>query len=325
MSISAKQALSTNIEEQIGDFLTVTQTRKVKAVVDDALSGFEVEEITAPNVNTDMLDIFLKAKSVEGKSNGTINRYSYLLEKLIIGVGKPAELITTNDIRDYIAEEKERGLSDRSLEGMRCAYSSFFGWLYREGLIRKNPVNNIGTIKFEKTVKEPFTAAEMEKLKFACKKKRDLTIVNFLRCTGCRIGEMEKLNRNDVDLINKTCIVRGKGKKQRRAYIDDITAELLTDYLNSRTDDSPALFISRLGNRFSAHSVQSMLRDLGMRAGVKNVHPHRFRHTRATYLDSIGLTMNEIAAVLGHESIETTAIYITTNQETIEGKIRRFA
>ena len=136
---------------------------------------------------------------------------------------------------------------------------------------------------------------------------------------------MEKLNRNDVDMINKTCIVRGKGKKQRRAYIDDITAELLTDYLNSRTDDSPALFISRLGNRFSAHSVQSMLRDLGKRAGVKNVHPHRFRHTRATYLDSIGLTMNEIAAVLGHESIETTAIYITTNQETIEGKIRRFA
>ena len=136
------------------------------------------------------------------------------------------------------------------MEGMRCAYSSFFGWLYREGLIRKNPVNNISTIKYEKTVKEPFTAAEMEKLKFACKKQLDLTIVNFLRCTGCRIGEMEKLNRNDVDLTNKTCIVRGKGKKQRRVYIDEITAELLTDYLKSRTDDSPALFIPVLETGF---------------------------------------------------------------------------
>ena len=113
MSISAKQTLSNEIEEQIGDFLTVTQTRKVKAVVDDALTGFDVNEITAPNVNTDLLDLFLKAKSVEGKSKGTTERYSYLLEKLITGIGKPAEMITTNDIRDYIAEEKERGLSDR--------------------------------------------------------------------------------------------------------------------------------------------------------------------------------------------------------------------
>lgn len=324
MSLQAKENLIHDIEEGVGEYLTVRQTRQVKATVKDALGGYEVEEVESGTVSTDLLTVFLDAKRVEGKSKKTLGRYSYMMEKLIFGIGKPIEQITINDIRAWFASEKDRGISERSLDGMRNICSSFFGWLYREGMIKSNPMNNFGAIKYRKEIREPYSSAEIERLKRACRDIRELALINFLRSTGCRIGEIEKLNRADIDIEHQTGTVIGKGDKPRKIYFDDVTAECLREYLESRTDTYPALFAGKGTERMSQQGFRKLLNVIGAKANVENVHPHRFRRTLATHLAEVGMPVQEIACILGHENINTTMTYIKVNETSVENKYRRY-
>lgn len=324
MSLQAKENLIHDIEEGVGEYLTVRQTRQVKATVKDALGRYEVEEIESGTVSTDLLTVFLDAKRIEGKSEKTLNRYAYILEKMIFGIGKPIEKITTSDIRQWFSAEKSRGLSDRSLDGNRNVCSSFFGWLFREQLIQQNPINNFTAIKFRKEIRKPFTAAEIERLKRACDSMRDLAVIHFLRSTGCRIGEVERLNIDDIDLERRTGEVIGKGDKPRKIFFDDVTAECLRDYLSERKDSSPALFAGRGSERLQQQAFRKMLNGIGRKAKVENVHPHRFRRTLATHLAEVGMPVQEIACILGHENINTTMTYIKVNEASVENKYRRY-
>ena len=222
-----------------------------------------------------------------------------------------------------MSEEKDRGISDRSLAGLRCVYSSFFGWLCRESLIKTNPVNNIGTIKYRDEVRLPFSDVEFERLKRACRTKRDIAVIQFLNTTGARIGEVVALNRADIDMTGRKAKVLGKGNKERTVFFDDVTADVLKDYLESRTDSDPALFIGKRG-RFEAGGFRVLLNQIGERAHVENVHPHRFRRTLATKLAKQGMPVQNIAAILGHSNINTTMKYVFMDTTSVENEYRRY-
>ena len=324
MTVAAKQSLAHDIEEGIGDYLTVKLTRQVRATVDECLQRYEVEELSSGEICMDMLQSFLDAKRVEGRSPKTIGRYSYILEKLIGGIGRPIEQITTQDLRSYFSAEKERGISDRSLEGLRTICSSFFGWLLKEGMIKTNPCGNFGSIKYRKEVRKPFSSAELERLKRACKTTRDLTMICFLNCTGARISEICALNREDVNLEKQEAKVLGKGNKERTVFIDDVTAELLHDYIDERKDDMTALFIGKRNERLQPGGVRAMLNQIGDAANVENVHPHRFRRTLATNLITKGMPIQKVAFILGHANINTTMTYVYTDKADVESDYRKY-
>lgn len=324
MTQTAKDALIHDLEENVGEFLTFKHTRMVSDALGNVLTDYDVEQVSAAKVNTDLLKLFINAKTVEGKSPKTTARYEYVLEKAIFGIGKPIENITVNDIRTWFSAEKDRGISDRSLDGARSVCSSFFGWLFRESLIKQNPMNNFSKIKYRKEIRLPFSNVEMERIKRSCKNTRDLTIVHFLRSTGCRIGEVERLNRCDIDVERHCGTVIGKGDKPRKIYFDDITAECLKEYLGSRTDSDSALFVGRGTSRVTQQAIRKMLTKIGTDANVENVHPHRFRRTLATHLAELGMPVQQIAAILGHENINTTMKYITVNDTMVEGDYRRY-
>lgn len=330
MTVQAKQQLLTDVTADIGEFLTVTQTNSVRSALSDRLNEYELIELKAGDPDPyalDMLTMFLDAKRIEGRSEKTIGRYSYLLERMIRDIGLPIEKITVFHLRSYLMQEKNRGLSDTSLQGIRATMSSFFGWLWKENLLQSNPCANIGVIKCQKKIFLPFSATDIEKLKNGCTNARDRSLVCFLLSTGARVSEVTALNRDDIDFQNLECTVLGKGNKERTVYLDEVTAMNLKDYLSERTDSQDALFVARKGahSRLLKSSVEHVLRDLGQRSGVENVHPHRFRRTLATNLINHGMPVQEVAVILGHENINTTMRYVFIDKTNVKNSYRRYS
>ena len=224
----------------------------------------------------------------------------------------------------YLMENKQRGLSDRSVEGLRSVLSSFFGWLWKEGLIRSNPCANVSTIKYKKQIRLPYSPVELELIKRACRTPRDIALVSVLRSTGARISEICDLNRGDIDLELREGTVLGKGNKERTVYLDEIAAAELKAYLETRTDDHPALFTGKGTERMTPHGVRFFLKTIEKRSGVPNVHPHRFRRTLATSLILHGMPIQEVAIILGHENINTTMTYVHIDKVNVKASYSKY-
>ena len=267
----------------------------------------------------------MASMQVQGRSEKTIARYVYIISRFMEFAKTPTRQINVYHVRNWIAKEKARGIQDSTLEGNRQVLSSYFGWLFREGLIEKNPVVNVGTIKVAKKQKKIYTEIDLEKLNQCCHTVRDRAIIHFLSSTGCRISEMTELNRDQVDMDALECIVHGKGNKERTVYLSPVAGMLLRQYLESRRDNSEALFVGRLGERLRPDGVRCMLKKLGREAGVDHVHPHKFRRTRATELSRHGMPLQEVASLLGHEKLDTTMRYVVLNKDDIKSNYRRYA
>lgn len=272
-----------------------------------------------------ILKKFLATKRVEGIADSTLQRYKEINWALINYLGKPLEEITTYDLRFYLSMRRQIGkVSNRSLDGMRRCYSSFFSWLAAEGLISHNPCAALAQIKCRKMVKKPYSAAEMEKMRKACDNVRNLALVDFLYATGCRVSEVVRLDISDVDFEKMECIVLGKGNKERKVYLTEVAAMHLQEYLNSREDSCEALFVGR-GKRLGKNGIETIIKGLGKMAGVENAHPHRYRRTLATNLLDRGMNIQDVAAILGHADLKTTQIYCYISQTNVKTAYRKYA
>ena len=326
MAIEDKITLLRRVEQQLSSEISVSDMHKVLAAFSDQLASFDVENIELESQkNDDLFDAYVNAMRIQGRSEKTISRYSYLIKRMVDDIKVPTREITVYHLRRYLSSEKERGLSDRTLEGMRQVFSAYFNWLQREGLITTNPVANLGAIKYQKKIKEVYTDIDLERMKFGCKSLRDRAIVAFLNSTGCRISEMTQLNRGDIDINNLECTVNGKGNKQRTVYLDQVTGMLISEYLKTRKDILPALFIGKGTERISPQGVRSMLNNLSEHTSVNHVHPHKFRRTLATNLIRHGMPIQEVAAILGHDKLDTTMQYVVLDKNDIKHSYRKYA
>lgn len=317
------------IRESLKNVLTASDLEQVEKTVLDVLCNYDITAKTVEGYANDMLlGAYTDALRVEGRCESTIRRYQYVVRKLMKYTGTGAKHMTVYHIRKYMGAEKERGISDATMNGERQVLNTFFTWLHREGLIDVNPMQNIGPIKCEKKILLPFNDVEIERLKRSCETKRDRAIVTFLLSTGCRINEMIKLNRTDVDMNMLECKVFGKGKKHRRVYLDPVAGMALKEYMQEREEDGEdrdELFTGRFGERLQAGGVRVMLNKLGKRAGVDHVHPHKFRRTLATNLIKHGMPIQEVAAILGHEKLDTTMKYIVLDQSQVKNDYLKYA
>jgi len=327
MALDAKISFLGQTERKCADTLTKNDLEKIMQIISDVLEGFEINERerVGEEQTDDLLDSFLSALRVQGRSEKTIARYAYIIGKFSSFVNISTRKINVYHIRNWLANEKKRGVADSTLESNRQVLSSYFGWLFRESLIEKNPMVNAGAIKVPKKQKKTYSEVDFEKLNQSCKTIRDRAIINFLASTGCRVSEMTSLNRDEVDLKSLECVVHGKGNKERTVYMDAVTGMLITIYLNRRSDDSEALFVGKGAKRLQPGGVRNMLKHLGEAAEIDHVHPHKFRRTLATELTRHGMPIQEVASILGHEKLDTTMKYVVLNKDDVKTAYRRYA
>ena len=323
--IDAKVSFMGQLRQQLKDVLTIDQMEKLMITGNALLDQFQMVELAGGDDQPDdLLDSYIAALKVECRSQKTIDRYVYVIKKLMDFAKVPTRRINVYHLRTYLTHEKDRGICENTLEGYREIYTAYFNWLQRESLIERNPTVNLGVIKVPKKEKKTYSEAELERLNWFCGNVRNRAILHFLRSTGCRISEVTELNRDQVNLEALECVVHGKGNKERTVYLDEVTGMLLTQYLKERIDDNPALFIGRGAKRLQPGGVREMLKKLAEKAGVDHVHPHKFRRTLATGLARHGMPIQEVAKVLGHEKLDTTMKYVVLNKDDVKASYRRY-
>ena len=321
-----KEKIINEIEQAMLPFLDNYQLKKFHEVLVHSLWNVELSN-TEPDQSDDepennrLLDMFLSAKRVEGCSEKTLRYYRTTIVKMFSTIDINVTHITTENLRQYLADYQQTSTcSKANIDNIRRILSSFFSWLEDENYIMKSPVRRIHKIKTAKQVKETYSDETLEIMRDNCGNLRDLAIIDLLASTGMRVGELVKLNIADVDFENRECVVFGKGSKERPVYFDARTKIHLRNYIASRTDTNPALFVSLLApyNRLEISGVEIRLRMLGRKLNIPNVHPHKFRRTLATKAIDKGMPIEQVQRLLGHNKIDTTMEYAMVDQTNVK-------
>lgn len=331
--INVKNQVITEITRQMLPYLDNAQMEHLQEVLQHCLWNVEITssgkntELFVRETNEEMLEMFLSAKRVEGCSEKTLRYYETSLLRMFSEVDMHVTKMKTDDLRNYLSEYQQRTQCSRgNIDNIRRILSSFFAWLEDENYILKSPVRRIHKIRSCKTVKETYTDEALETMRDQCGSIRDLAMIDLLASTGMRVGELVHLNKDDIDFENRECVVFGKGSKERPVYFDARTKIHLKNYLDSRKDDNPALFVSMLSpyNRLEISGVEVRLRKLGRRLGINKVLPHKFRRTLATRAIDKGMPIEQVQRLLGHAKIDTTMQYAMVNQNNVKISHRKY-
>lgn len=324
-----KQNLITEVVQGMLPYLNNAQAEKLQEVLVHALFSYEVtktdkdENISEQN----LVDLFLAAKRIEGCSEKSLKYYESTIMAMLDELHKEVKQIDTDDIRSYLTEYQARKKSSKvTIDNIRRILSSFFSWLEDEDYILKSPVRRIHKVKTGTNIKETYSDEALELMRDSCTELRDLAMIDMLASTGMRVGEMVLLNREDINFNERECVVFGKGDKERIVYFDARTKIHLQNYLQSRTDNDPALFVSLQApyNRMSIGGIEVRLRQMGKRLGLSKVHPHKFRRTLATMAIDKGMPIEQLQQLLGHKRIDTTLQYAMVKQSNVKIAHRKY-
>lgn len=329
-----KTEVISNITKDMEDSLTDYQLNKLKESliinfegVEFIIKTDELKHQEELDENKKMIDSFISSKQVEGCSGRTVKYYKEIIEKFVNNFDKSIKQISTNEIRNYLSNYKENSsCGSTTIDNIRRVLSSFFSWLEDEDYIIKSPVRRIHKIKTAVVVKEVLTDENLERLRDECENIRDLSLIELLISTGMRVGELVNLNINSLNFEDRSCIVLGKGNKEREVYFDAKTKLHLKEYISKRNDTNNALFVSMREphQRLSISGIELIIRTLGINSNINKVHPHKFRRTLATMAIDKGMPVEQVQKLLGHVKIETTMHYALVNQSNVKISHRRF-
>ena len=324
-----KQQIIESIIQQMLQHLDNVQLQRLKSVLEHELFDCEIKTQAKRDEDdgNQLLDSFITAKRIEGCSEKTLKYYRTTIENMIEAVGKSVRHIQTEDLRTYLTNYQQKNSPSRvTIDNIRRILSSFFSWLEDEDYIIKRPVRRIHKVKTATNVKETYTDEDLEKMRDNCVELRDLAIIDMLASTGMRIGEMVLLNKADIDFNERECVVFGKGDKERVVYFDARTKIHLRNYINSRTDENPALFVTLRSpfERIKIGGIETRLRKMGKELEIEKVHPHKFRRTLATMAIDKGMPIEQLQQLLGHKRIDTTLQYAMVKQSNVKQAHRKY-
>lgn len=325
-----KEELMEEVIQRMLSYLDNAQMKQLRQVMEHALCRYNVTELEIKPEEDDSNNLiarFIAAKRIEGCSEKTLKYYQTTIDALVVSIGKSVRHIHTEDLRIYLTEYQSQKQSSRvTIDNIRRILSSFFSWLEDEDYIIKSPVRRIHKVKTASSIKETYSDEDLEKMRDNCEELRDLAMIDMLASTGMRVGEMVLLNRDDINFAERECVVFGKGDKERIVYFDARAKLHLKDYLDSRTDDNPALFVSLRAphERIEIGGVEHRLRELGKRLNIPKVHPHKFRRTLATVAIDKGMPIEQLQRLLGHQRIDTTLQYAMVKQSNVKSAHRKY-
>ena len=324
-----KNLLIAELQQKMLPYLNNEQLLRLQEALETCLAGVIIEpgEQETSREEPDAIAAFIAAKRIEGCSEKTLKYYEKTILAVVNSIGKRVQQITTDDLRQYLTRyQVERNTSKVTIDNIRRILASFYSWLEDEDYIVKSPVRRIHKVKTAKIIKDTYSDEALELMRDNCESLRDLAIIDLLASSGMRIGEMVALNRDDINFNERECVVFGKGNKERLVYFDARTKIHLQNYLDSRTDSNPALFVTLRSphNRIQIGGVETMLRTLGCKLSLSKVHPHKFRRTLATSAIDKGMPIEQVQQLLGHQKIDTTMHYAMVKQQNVKLAHRKY-
>ncbi len=324
-----KQRFINDVLQEMLPHLNNAQSEKLKEVLRYLLFNYEITEnrTNDDDTQTDFVELFIAAKKIEGCSEKSLKYYKKTIITMLESVNKSIKHIVTDDIRTYLTNYKENKNAGKvTIDNIRRILSSFFSWLEDEDYILKSPVRRIHKVKTAKVVKDIYSDETLELMRDNCTTKRDLAIIDLLASSGMRVGELVSLDRDDINFNERECVVFGKGSKERLVYFDARTKIHLQNYLDERSDNNSALFVSLKApyERLQIGGVESRLRELGKKLNLTKVHPHKFRRTLATSAIDKGMPIEQVQQLLGHQKIDTTMHYAMVKQQNVKIAHRRY-
>ena len=324
-----KNLLIAEVQQKMLPYLNNEQLLRLQEALETCLAGVIIEpgDKETSSDEPDAIAAFIAAKRIEGCSEKTLNYYEKTILAVVNSIGKRIQQITTDDLRQYLTRyQVERNTSKVTIDNIRRILASFYSWLEDEDYIVKSPVRRIHKVKTAKIIKDTYSDEALELMRDNCESLRDLAIIDLLASSGMRIGEMVALNRDDINFNERECVVFGKGNKERLVYFDARTKIHLQNYLDSRVDNNPALFVALRSphNRIQIGGVETMLRALGCKLSLSKVHPHKFRRTLATSAIDKGMPIEQVQQLLGHQKIDTTMHYAMVKQQNVKLAHRKY-
>ena len=319
-----KEQMVIEVMQQMLLYLDNAQLQHLRKALEQTLCHYDVigsQVNTEVDNSNDLIAMFIAAKRVEGCSEKTLKYYLTTIDTMASSIGKNVRHILTEDLRTYLTEYQTRNRSSRvTIDNIRRILSSFFSWLEDEDYIIKSPVRRIHKVKTASNIKGTYSDEDLEKMRDSCTELRDLAMIDMLASTGMRVGEMVLLNRDDIDFSERECVVFGKGDKERIVYFDARAKLHLQEYIESRLDDNPALFVTLRAphRRIQIGGIEHRLRSLGKRLNIHKVHPHKFRRTLATMAIDKGMPIEQLQQLLGHQRIDTTLQYAMVKQSNVK-------
>ena len=332
--------------------------QELRMRIDMILANYDVQKaelaltVYEGDVNDQILIRFLSSKVAQGCSQRTVSFYKNSIRKTLEKMGKPYCDVTADDVRLYIANRIYRDhVSKTTCNNERRNLSAFYAWLQREEILLKNPMNKVDVVKTNKKKKKAFDQMEIEKIRDACRSKKETAIVEVLLSTWARVSEVVQIRIDDIH--GGKLIVHGKGSKDREVYLNAKAILAIKNYLDERSDDNPYMFprakyagdIAKMckgkarklernwhqdpmlvhpEEHTGTSTIESILRSIGRCAGVPGTHPHRFRRTGATMALRNGMPLIQVSKLLGHENIGTTQIYLDVSDEELEQAHHRY-
>lgn len=324
-----KQNLINDVVQAMLPYLNNSQAERLQEVMQHTFFDYEILENESKDKQSEqnLLELFLSAKRIEGCSEKSLKYYEVTIKAMSSSIGKEVKHIQTDDIRSYLTNYQINKKSSRvTIDNIRRILSSFFSWLEDEDYILKSPVRRIHKVKTIGNIKETYSDEDLEHMRDSCFEIRDLAMIDMLASTGMRVGEMVLLNKIDIDFNERECVVFGKGDKERVVYFDARTKIHLKEYLQSRNDNNPALFVSLKvpHERLKIGGIEVRLRNFGKQLGIKKVHPHKFRRTLATMAIDKGMPIEQLQQLLGHRRIDTTLQYAMVKQSNVKIAHRKY-
>lgn len=303
----------------------------LRNILEDVLNQYAIQVKPGYEPALDLqekIQAYFDSMRLDGLSEKTIKNYKYHLDRFAEYMQKPASQITTADLRKFLSNLVDtRHIKNSTLESEKSILKSFFSWLEEEEYILKNPAKKIKPTKIEKRIRKAITLEELELMRDSCVTARERCMLELFFSTGVRLDEMNRMNISDLNWVDNSIRVIGKGNKERIVYFSAKAKVYIRKYLAERgISNSDALFIAtklpkeRLGHR----SLENEIKGIAKRAGIdKSIYPHLLRHTFATTGLKSGMSINVIHDLLGHESLDTTLVYAQTDQETAQYEYKK--
>ena len=332
---TAKNTLIEDILYDLELLLNGREMNRLNKILNEILEDYDIlvnddMDVKIENVdefNEDLINRFEKIKKLEGLSNKSIEGYIREIHSFLDYIEKPLTHVTADDIREYLVFKQEANLIELStLDNYRRYLNTFFRTLLLENIVRRNPVKKIERIKVPYRLKKPFTKEEIILMRMHINNLRDKAIFEMLLSSGVRVGELSHMKISDLNFDDNSIYVVGKGNKERKVYFSEECKVVLKMYLKERDDNNPYLFIShnKPHRRLNSGGVGITLRKLGRKAGVKKVHPHKFRKTMASFALNSGMPIEQVQKLLGHETIDTTTIYAITDDNYVSHSHKKY-